>query len=90
MLLFGIHGYEELKKSDYGRNYGWWVELDGKVLGELINVKWEEMFWDSYELWPIDKGDEAKLFDTELWDNNRFKFRNKKFNRYAEFAFPEG
>ena len=42
--FLGVKGFQELKSSNYGRNYGWWVELDGEVIGELINVQHEDMF----------------------------------------------
>ncbi|MBX2840884.1 MAG: hypothetical protein KTR26_03885 [Flammeovirgaceae bacterium] len=88
--LIGIPRYREFKNSNYGREDGWYIELKGEVLGELIECKWEDMFWDSYEIHSIAEDKEKSLFDTKLWDNNRFDFRNKKFNNYAKFAFPSG
>lgn len=81
---------KELKDSNYGREYGWWIELNGKVLGELVKVKQEDMFWDSYEIKSIKPEHVKQLFDSDLWDNHKFIFRNKKFNKYAKSPFPAG
>ncbi|MGY3794890.1 hypothetical protein [Aquimarina sp. 433] len=78
---------KELKKSNFGRDYGWYIEYEGKIVGELVDWKLTDMFWCSYKVVPIN--DELKniVFNENLWQNCKFKFKNKKYNKYAENAF---
>jgi hypothetical protein len=38
--------------SGSGRDYGWDIEYNGKVIGQLVNCHFFEMFWDLYEIIP--------------------------------------
>ncbi len=78
---------KELKRSNFGRDYGWYIEYEGKTVGELIDCKFTDMFWCSYTIIPISNKWEHLLFDEKLWENCKFKFRNRKYNKYAENAF---
>lgn len=80
----------QLAKSNYGRDYGWYIEFEGKRIGELINPKSEDMFWESYQIISTDKNYIDLLFDREKWLNVEFKFRNKEIEEYATHAFPGG
>lgn len=80
----------ELKKSDYGRDYGWHIEYKGEVIGELVECEFEDMFWDRYKVISINEKLDSYLFDTNLWNQVAFKFRNKYYNQYAPNAFPGG
>lgn len=42
----------KLATSNYGREYGWFIELNGKVVGELVYLDCAEMFWDWYRVVP--------------------------------------
>lgn len=74
-------------RSNYGRDYGWHIEYEGKVVGNLTNPEFEDMFWFSYQLVPKDKASEVILFDKDKWVHGRFKFRCRKLNKYAKNAF---
>lgn len=48
---------------------GWYVMRDGKRLAELTDCRWEEMFWDSYQVTPLT--DDPRLNQsllTDYWD----------------------
>lgn len=80
----------KLAESDYGRDYGWYIEFEGEVIGELVNPKFEDMFWDSYKIIPSDEKYNDLLFSESEWLKCEFKFRNKELNEYASGAFPAG
>jgi len=80
---------EELKKSNWGRDFGWFIELDGKNVGELANNKFEDMFWVSYKVIAY-HGYEEVILDSENWLKCRFKFVNKHYLQSADGAFCGG
>lgn len=80
----------QLAVSNYGRKYGWNIEFEGKVIGELINPKFEDMFWESYEVISIAEAYNSILFNHDNWLASAFKFKNKKIEEYAEQAFSGG
>jgi hypothetical protein len=75
-----------VQQSDFGRSDGWYIELDGEVLGELIDCRQEDMFWDSYAIIPANDSSNEILAQEDLWDACRFSFRNKKTAVYAAHA----
>jgi hypothetical protein len=79
-----------LAESNYGRNFGWYIELNGEIIGELIKCRFEDMFWDSYEIIPKDSIHEKILFDSDKILEHPFKFKNKRLDEYAENAFLAG
>ncbi len=69
----------ELKKSDLVRNYGWYIEYEGKVVGELSNYNKSA----DYDVIPY-PGFEDLVYDESIWMNVGFKLCNlphKKFIR---------
>jgi hypothetical protein len=79
-----------LAESDYGRNLGWYIEYEGQVVGTLDECQWCEMFWDWYRVAPTPGvGDETLRNDT-LWNECRFRFRNRRMNEYAAYPFCGG
>ncbi len=79
--------YRALLDSRNGKIFGWYIELDAEILGELTNCKSEDMFWDSYDIIPINDAAKEKLQNREPWDLCKFKYKNKKNGRYSENAF---
>jgi len=75
----------ELKKSNFGRDFGWFIELEDKVIGELVNNTYHEMFWVKYEIIAYE-GYEEMLFDFDKWAECKFKFRNKHYFQYVDAA----
>ncbi|MEM8892142.1 MAG: hypothetical protein AAGD28_29455 [Bacteroidota bacterium] len=80
----------KLYKSNYGRNFGWYIEYKGQRVGELINVRHEDQFWHSYDLISLDKETDKILFNPENWDYSNFEFRNKVLSLYAKNALCSG
>lgn len=74
----------QLAESNYGRAYGWWVELNGKVIAELQHCHFEDMFWDSYKVVACQAGFEEKILDKDFWFQPDIKFRNKGLNEYCD------
>jgi len=79
----------ELKKSNWGRSFGWYVELNGEKIGELSYNEFEDMFWVSYKIIPY-QGYEKQILDFQNWQACRFKFLNKHYPQYADGAFSGG
>lgn len=80
-------------ESNYGRNFGWYLEKEGKRIAVLTDCQWEEMFWDSYRLEPLtNKPEEPGMFySDEFWDgyfSGGLCFRNREFDEVASDAFP--
>lgn len=76
----------KLAQSNYGRRFGWYVEHDGDVVGELTDPVSEDMFWDSYTL-TVTPASEHLVLDPAMWNGWRFRFRNKVLDEYAVNAF---
>jgi len=77
--------HSELEQSDWGRNYGWFIELDGKKIGELVNAKYVSQFWVEYKIVAY-TGYENILFDHDKWAKCEFKFKNKHYPQYVDPA----
>jgi len=80
----------ELRKSNWGREHGWYIEFEGEIIGELIDYEFSDMFWDSYKIISKNEKWDLYLFDEKLWDESAFKFKNKYYNLYALNAFSGG
>lgn len=81
----------EIWESNYGRDEGWFVELDGVCVAELVDCQFVDHFWDSYRIVPIanelDIHDE--LFQRSFWDNvDHLTYRNRKFGDTSRSAWP--
>ena len=85
-------------ESDFGRDYGWFVELDGQRVAELTAPEWDEdmQFWFRYTLTPRtgDEGIRARLHTKEFWEWTELVFRSREFGLVAPNAFavllPDG
>lgn len=85
-LYFLRPSYIVLYKSNFGRNYGWYIEYNSEVIGELIDCEWYDMFWDTYKFVPTNDTTLQLLKQYQLW--NKFCFRNKKYkNHVLQTAF---
>jgi hypothetical protein len=69
---------------------GWFIEFDGEIVGELIEYRQEDMFWDSYRIVPKNELSEKIISQKELWDKCKFRFKNKRNSIYANGAFSSG
>lgn len=76
-----------LKASNYGRNFGWWVERDGKVICSLDDPRYGDMFWTSYRVTPENGTPLELLRGLSLWHEENIRYRNRQLNLYAPNAF---
>ena len=80
-------------ETNYGREAGWYVEYRGRRIAALIDCRYWDMFWDSYQLEPFtnDPEDQEKLFSDDLWnDVAGLGFVNRELGIAASHAFPAG
>ncbi len=76
-----------LRKSNYGRHFGWYIEYESQIIGELINCEFLDEFWDVYTITKTNKVFEDVLFDKKEWLNNSFQLKNKTYDLYVKNAF---
>lgn len=81
-------------ETNYGRDCGWIVEKDGKIVAMLDNNKPVEMFWNEYDIIAVcDEGNDGEyVFTREFWDSfssETLRFRNCEFQDEVS-AFPAG
>lgn len=76
---------KELKQSNYGRYYGWYIERNGEQIGELVSYQYDEMFWDRYTIIPY-HGYENRLLHYFYWLQHDFQYSNKHYPQYAKNA----
>lgn len=79
---------QDLLDSSYGRKYGWFIELDGRIIGELKNPKYADMFWVSYDIVALNNEEESFVNAHSTWDNPKLRIKNKVMNEYAIYASP--
>lgn len=80
----------DIIESGDGRRGGWYVECDGERLAALVDVRFADMFWDSYRL-DILTADPAKrnaLFTAAFWLESELIFRSMQFGDVAPRAIP--
>lgn len=80
-------------QTNFGRDSGWFVELDGRQIGLLTDQCFAEMFWDDCALTPLveEPAERERLMsDAKWWHTAGLKFRNREFDVYAEYAFAAG
>ncbi len=75
----------ELKASNWGRSFDWYIEMDGQIIGELVDGEFDDMFWFRYKI-VAHLGFEQTLFEYESWLECDFKFKNKHYQQYADHA----
>lgn len=88
-IISNLNTNSELKKSNWGRNYGWFIEFEKNKIGELVEVKNIDMFWFEYKIIPYN-GFEKIVLNFENWEQGRFKYQNKFYLQYANQAFCGG
>ena len=87
-------------ETHYGRDGGWMVERQHKVVAVLTEPRWEDMFWDSYRIEIIAQDPELQeqILTKEFWIGEGLAdlvWRSREFGEVAEPAvtasspFPE-
>lgn len=79
-----------LVRSNFGRDDGWYIELDGNLVGELSDARWSDMFWDSYAVTEHPISESSALRDDTLWSHCKFTFRNRSTGEVVATAFCGG
>ena len=77
-------------ETNYGRDGGWYVEVEGWRLAALTDCRYYDMFWDNYRLEPLttDPAELVRLFAEDFWDRTAITFRSREFGEVAPHAFP--
>lgn len=81
----------QIWQSNYGRDDGWYVELEGVRVAELVDCQFVDMFWDCYRIIPLENelNVNDELFQREFWDNfQKLIFRSRSLGDVADSAFP--
>jgi hypothetical protein len=72
----------DIYRCDFGREYGWFVEWQGKRVAELIDPAWDwnSQFWHEYVLVPLtdEPAEVAELNSPEFWHRN-LTYENRKY-----------
>lgn len=82
----------QVVRSNWGRDLGWFVELQGQRVALLTDPQWADMFWVSYLITPLtdDPGVRALLEKPEFWWSEDVRFRSRGIDFVAPFAFGAG
>jgi hypothetical protein len=85
---------ERLKvfEANYGRDFGWFVERDGRKLAALTDPRFEDMFWVSYAVEPLGEtpGERDAVFTKDFWEPPGLTFRNRVTSEVIPSAFHAG
>ena len=80
-----------LKKSNYGMDYGWDIEFENHLIGELKHCADAPHHWgETFEIISASKENDTYLLKNGLWSHSKFKFRNKKYNSHLVTPFVCG
>jgi len=83
-----------LRESNFGREFGWSVEWNGRAVARLDDPVWDShaQFWFHYRLTPTtqDPAEHDLLFDPGFWEAHfvELTFRNLRLGEVADGAFP--
>jgi hypothetical protein len=82
-----------LRESNFGRDFGWWVEWNGRAVARLDDPVWDSnsQFWFHYRLTltTTDPAERAALLDKKFWDAHisEITFRSIRLGEVAVGAF---
>ena len=80
----------KLLRSDFGRDVGWDIEYEDKIVGYLTDPLYEDMFWVSYRVSEADPLLSPILYNDDLWNECRFRYRSKMNGEYVDAAICGG
>ncbi len=67
------------QESDFGRRFGWFIERDGKRIGELDFIRWDPaaQFWHEYRLtW---RRPEDAVVGPDAWSAAKLVLRSRRY-----------
>jgi hypothetical protein len=78
--------------SNYGRNFGWYVECDGQRVATLADPQWDDMFWTSYAYAPVADATSGRcdLDSLEFWLRDDLIFRSREFDLVVPYILAAG
>jgi hypothetical protein len=79
-----------LFEANYGREFGWFVETNGRRVAALSDVRWEDMFWHSYAVHPLgeDPAESDEIFRAGFWA--QVSYRNRVTGDVVVDVLPGG
>ena len=82
----------DIAKASYGRDFGWFMERDGVVIGQLTDSRFEDMFWTSYAVEPLGDTEEQRrvVYDPSTWREHWLTFRNRVTGDRVTSAYASG
>ena len=83
---------KRITESDFGRKFGWFVELDGKRLASLSSPVWDSLaqFWFLYTVMPLtDSAEERQMLKSvEFWKREDIVYRSQEFDLVHRMFSP--
>lgn len=79
-------------EADFGREFGWYVEIDGRRTAELTDPRFEDMFWFNYAVTSLaeDEPTRAAIFTAAFWQRTDLVYRNRVTGEMVPNAFQGG
>ncbi len=76
--------------SDFGRRFGWFIERDGRTIGELEYLRWDSFaqFWHEYRLTWRTPTDE--VVGPDAWISSGLVLRNRRYTDVVVSSFLTG
>jgi len=74
--------------TNYGRDGGWFVELQGQTIAVLTECRFEDMFWDSYQIQAVtvDLELQERIQTPDFWtaaEADELVWRSREFGEVA-------
>ena len=82
MVSVDVETRLRIVESDYGREFGWYVERDGRRLAALTEPAYADMFWVRYCVEPVSQSADTldALFEDAYWCSPKYVFRSRQFS----------
>lgn len=66
------------------------VMYKGAAIAQVSNPKYADMFWESYDIVPLNDEGRKLIDNDELWDSCQFYFRDLKTGKECKGGFAAG
>ena len=76
-----------VEESDFGRRFGWLIERDGEIVGELEYLRWDSysQFWHEYRV--VWRRPEDAVVSPDAWIAAKLVLRNRRYTDIVADAF---
>jgi len=77
------------EETDFGRRYGWFIEIQGEKVGELSYIRWDSsaQFWHEYSVVWHNEMESRIESDPDAWVQKNVTLRNKRYTDVAISGF---